>query len=66
MEYKNLTEAQMKDMGITVEDRRHYLKVMFKFTHGHEKVSFNDVVRLKESSPTSHALLTHEFPQQGR
>jgi hypothetical protein len=56
-EYKKSTEAQMVDMGISVEDRRCYLKVTPKFTHGQRKVSFNDaakVERMKFYKQTHH------------
>ena len=35
----------MKDMGISVEDGRHYLKVNPKFIHGQKNVSFSDAVK---------------------
>ncbi len=39
-EYKKLTLSEMLDKGLSVEDRKHYLKVKPKFTHGQKKILF--------------------------
>ena len=51
----------MKDMGISVEDRRCYLKVKSKFIRGQKIGSFSDAVKSKgvEFYKQTHFRLMH-------
>ena len=59
-EYKKLTLSEMLDKGLSAEDRKHYLKVKPKFTHGQKKISFCDAVKAQgiEFYKQTHRRLT--------
>jgi len=59
-EYKKLTGSEMLDKGLSAEDRKHYLKVKPKFTHGQKKISFCDAVKTQgiEFYKQTHRRLT--------
>ena len=50
----------MVDNGLSVEDQKHYLKVMPKFTHCQKKISFCDTVKAEgiEFYKQTHQRLT--------
>lgn len=65
-EHKKLTESQMKDVRINVENRSCHLKVKPKCTSGQNTISFSHAVKAEELSSTIRKETNKNLEYSGR